>query len=95
MAWGAVHECTTIHAYQRLVQSNNHPVLNDLLKRIISDEARHFSFYMWQAERRLSKPATSRRVRALMDRLYAPVGTNHQPDDNDRRKSNLVIIFFF
>ena len=80
MAWGAAHECTTIHAYQRLVHSNEHPVLNELLKRIISDEARHFSFYMWQAERRLSKPATSRRVRALMDRLYAPVGTNHQPD---------------
>lgn len=80
MAWGAVHECTTIHAYQRLVQSNDHPILNGLLKRIISDEARHFSFYMWQAERRLSDPAVQRRVRAIMDRLYAPVGTNHQPD---------------
>ena len=80
MAWGAVHECTTIHAYQRLVQSSDHPVLNELLKRIISDEARHFSFYMWQAERRLSSPGVQRRVRAIMDRLYVPVGTNHQPD---------------
>ncbi len=80
MAWGAVHECTTIHAYQRLVQSNDHPVLNELLRRIIADEARHFSFYMWQAERRLESPRVQRRVRAIMDRLYAPVGTNHQPD---------------
>ena len=81
MAWGAVHECTTIHAYQRLAQNNEHPVLNELLKRIIADEARHFSFYMWQAERRLATPAVQRRVRAIMDRFYAPVGTNHQPDE--------------
>lgn len=80
MAWGAVHECTTIHAYQRLVQSNEHPVLNELLERIIADEARHFSFYMWQARERLSQPRVQRRVRAIMDRLYVPVGTNHQPD---------------
>ena len=80
MAWGAVHECTTIHAYQRLVQSNDHPILNELLQRIIADEARHFSFYMWQAERRLASPNVQRRVRAIMDRLYAPVGTDHQPD---------------
>lgn len=80
MAWGAVHECTTIHAYQRLVRSNDHPILNELLTRIIADEARHFSFYMWQAEQRLTDPTVQRRVRAIMDRLYAPVGTNHQPD---------------
>ena len=84
MAWGAVHECTTIHAYQRLVQSNNHPVLNELLRRIIADEARHFSFYMWQAERRLANPAVQRRVRAIMDRLYAPVGNDHQQDTLSR-----------
>lgn len=81
MAWGAVHECTTIHAYQRLVQRNDHPILNELLRRIIADEARHFSFYMWQAERRLAKPRVQRMVRAIMNRLYAPVGTNHQPDE--------------
>ena len=80
MAWGAVHECTTIHAYQRMVRLSDHPVLNELLNRIIADEARHFAFYMWQAERRLARPAVQRRVRAIMDRLYAPVGTNHQPD---------------
>lgn len=80
MAWGAVHECTTIHAYQRLMQSSEHPVLNELLRRIVADEARHFSFYMWQAEARLAQPRVQRRVRAFMNRLYSPVGTNHQPD---------------
>ncbi len=81
MAWGALHECTTIHAYRRLMQSNDHPVLNELLKRIVFDEARHFSFYMWQAESRLAGPGTQRIVRAIMDRLYIPVGATHQPDD--------------
>ena len=81
MTWGAVHECTTIHAYQRLVQCSDHPILNELLRRIIADEARHFSFYMWQAEQRLAKPRARRMVRAIMNRLYAPVGTNHQPDE--------------
>lgn len=81
MAWGAVHECTTIHAYQRMMQCNDHPVLNELLRRIVSDEARHFSFYMWQAGQRLANRRTQRMVRAIMDRLYVPVGTNHQPDE--------------
>jgi len=79
MAWGALHECTTIHAYRRLMQRNQHPVLNELLKRIVFDEARHFSFYMWQAERRLARRRTQRIVRAIMDRLYIPVGASHQP----------------
>lgn len=80
MAWGAVHECTTIHAYRRLAERNEHPVLNELLRRIIRDEARHFAFYMWQAERRLSRPGTARAVRAIMNRFYTPVGASHQPD---------------
>ena len=37
MAWGAVHECTTIHAYRRLSEQNDHPVLNELLRRISAD----------------------------------------------------------
>jgi len=80
MAWGAVHECTTIQAYRRLSQHNDHPILNELLNRIIRDEARHFAFYMWQAEQRLARPRVARVVRAIMDRFYTPVGTSHQPE---------------
>jgi hypothetical protein len=80
MAWGAVHECTTIHAYRRLMQQNDHPVLNELLRRIIYDEGRHFAFYMWQAERRLAAPGVARIVRGIMERFYIPVGASHQPD---------------
>ena len=80
MAWGALHECTTIHAYQRLIERSDHPVLNDLLTRIVRDEARHFSFYMWQARRRLADPKVARQVRAIMRRRYVPVGATHQPE---------------
>ena len=80
MTWGAVHECTTIQAYKRLVQQNDHPILNDLLQRIIRDEARHFAFYIWQAEQRLARPRVARMVRAIMTRFYTPVGASHQPD---------------
>ncbi len=79
MAWGAVHECTTIHAYQRLIGMTDHAILIELLRRIIHDEARHLAFYMWQSQERLARPGVARRVRAIMDRFYAPVGNNHQP----------------
>lgn len=80
MTWGAVHECTTIQAYRRLSERNDHPILNDLLRRIIRDEARHFTFYMWQAEQLLIRPEVARIVRAIMNRFYTPVGASHQPD---------------
>lgn len=77
MAWGAAHECTTIQAYRRLVDQNDHPVLNELLRRIVRDEARHFAFYMWQARERLARPKVARTVRAIMTRFYSPVGASH------------------
>ena len=80
MAWAAAHECTTIQAYRRLLEQNNHPILNELLRRIIRDETRHYAFYMWQAEQRLARPRAARIVRAIMDRFYTPVGASHQPD---------------
>ena len=80
MTWGAVHECTTIQAYRRLSQQNDHPILNELLRRIVRDEARHFAFYLWQAEQRLVRPHVARNVRAIMNRFYTPVGASHQPD---------------
>lgn len=80
MTWGAIHECTTIQAYRRLGARNDHPVLNELLRRIVRDEARHFAFYLWPAEQRLAKPGVSRIVRRIMSRFYTPVGASHQPD---------------
>ena len=81
MVWGAINELTTLTGYQRLVELAPHPVLVDLLGRIIRDESRHFSFYYHQAERRLARPAVRRVARFLVDRFWAPVGSGVQPDD--------------
>lgn len=80
MTWGAVHECTTIQAYRRLIDQNDHPILNELLHRVKRDEVRHFAFYMWQAEERLGRGRAAKIVRAIMNRFYTPVGSSHQPD---------------
>ena len=42
MTWGAINELTTLTGYRRLVAVARHPVLTDLLERIIIDESRHF-----------------------------------------------------
>ena len=81
MVWGAINELTTLAGYQRLAELAPHPVLVDLLGRIIRDESRHFSFYYHQAERRLARPAVQRVARFLVDRFWAPVGSGVQPDD--------------
>ena len=74
MVWGAINELTTLAGYQRLAELEPHPVLVDLLGRIIRDESRHFSFYYHQAERRLRSPGARRAARLLVDRFWAPVG---------------------
>jgi hypothetical protein len=84
MAWGAINELTTLTAYQRLAEVADHPVLSEVLARIMRDEARHFAFYYHQAEQRLSRPGTRRVARFLVDRFWAPVGSGVQPDDEVR-----------
>lgn len=84
MAWGAINELTTLTAYQRLGEVAGHPVLTEILARIMRDEARHFAFYYHQAERRLDRPGVRRVARFLVDRFWAPVGSGVQPDDEVR-----------
>ena len=45
MTWGAINELTTLTGYRRLAAVAGHPVLSDLLDRIVLDESRHFFFY--------------------------------------------------
>jgi hypothetical protein len=75
MTWGAINELTTLVGYQRLAAVEGHPVLGELLARIVRDEARHFAFYFQQAERRLARPGAARIARFLVDRAWAPVGS--------------------
>src|SRR5207244_8028300 len=79
MTWGAINELTTLTGYRRLVAVARHPVLTDLLERIIIDESRHFFFYYRQAEIRLQRPVVARTARFLVDRSWAPVGSGVQP----------------
>lgn len=80
MTWGAINELTTLTGYRRLAARCDHPVLTDLLERIILDESRHFFFYYRQAEIRLQRLAVARVARLLVDRFWSPVGTGVQPE---------------
>jgi rubrerythrin len=80
MTWGAVNELSTLTAYHRVIATTRHPVLVDVLTRIIKDERRHFAFYRAQARRRLASSRTARRVtRWTLEHLWAPVGTGVRP----------------
>jgi hypothetical protein len=80
MTWGAINELTTLTAYRRLAVLANHPVLSDLLERIMLDESRHFFFYYLQAERRMQRRAVARVARLIVDRFWSPVGSGVQSD---------------
>jgi hypothetical protein len=80
MLWGAINELTTLTGYRRLVRRADHPGLTALLTRIMHDVSRHFGFYSEEARKRLAAPGVARRARALVERLWAPVGTGVQPD---------------
>lgn len=75
MVWGATNELLTMTGYRLLARRCGHPVLAELLRRIAAQEARHYSFYLLQAEWRL---ATSRLARTIVPRLvrrtWTPVG---------------------
>ncbi len=57
MTWGAVNEWTTQAGYARLAERAGHPVLSELLRRIMRQEGRHIAYYACEAERRLTGPA--------------------------------------
>ncbi len=80
MTWGAAQEYTTLHAYEAIIRSTRHPILKELLQRIVKDERRHFAFYYQQAERRLERSRfMQRETRILMDRFWRPVGASVMP----------------
>jgi hypothetical protein len=84
MVWGAINELTTLTGYDRLKAVAGHPILSELLTRIMRDESRHFFFYFRQAERRLARPGAARVARLLVDRFWAPVGSGVQPVEETR-----------
>jgi hypothetical protein len=79
MTWGAINELTTLTGYLRLKAVAGHPVLSELLERIMVDESRHFFFYYRQAELRLRRRGAAWVARTLVDRFWAPVGSGVAP----------------
>src|SRR5579863_7681716 len=85
MTWGAVNEWATQAGYARLAAKARHPVLSELLRRIMRQEGRHIDFYALGARRRLADSATARRLtRFALRRYWAPVGAGVMPDSELR-----------
>jgi hypothetical protein len=85
MTWGAINEWTTQAGYARLAQRCDHPVLAEMLRRIMRQEGRHIDFYAAQASTRL---AGNRRAqwltRQALTRFWAPVGSDVMPEEEVR-----------
>lgn len=80
MTWGAINEWTTQAGYARLTQLAGHPVLSELLRRIMRQEGRHIDFYAAQAENRLASSQRAQRVtRFALRRFWHPVGAGVMP----------------
>jgi len=85
MTWGAVNEWTTQAGYARLAERADHPVLSELLRRIMRQEGRHIAYYASEAERRLDgHPGVQRVVRWALTHLWRPVGAGVMPESEVR-----------
>ena len=82
MMWGAVNELTTLTSYYSLIRRSEHPVLHQLLRRVIQDERRHFAFYRAQAKARMQRSRSARRmVRWVLENLWTPVGAGVKTEE--------------
>ncbi|MGH9054687.1 MAG: ferritin-like domain-containing protein [Acidimicrobiales bacterium] len=91
MTWGAINEWTTQAGYARLATLAGHPVLAELLHRIMRQEGRHIDFYLSQANRRLSASRSAQRLtRWALRRFWAPVGNSVMPDAEVRFLSSFL-----
>lgn len=80
MTWGAMNEISTLMGYRQMIARTQHPVLKELLARIIKDERRHFAFYYNQARARLDGNMRAQRlVRWALGRFWTPVGQGVRP----------------
>src|SRR5436190_7384413 len=82
MMWGAVNELTTLTGYYALIRRSSHPVLHQLLRKVIQDERRHFAFYRAQAKARMERsPAARKMVRWALRALWSPVGAGVKSEE--------------
>jgi len=80
MTWGAVNEWTTQAGYARLAARESHPVLSELLKRIMRQEGRHIDFYASHAIDALEGSSRAQRmVHFTLNKVWRPVGASVMP----------------
>lgn len=82
MTVGVVNEWTTQAGYARLAARSGHPLLAELLRRIMRQEGRHIDFYLARAIDGLDgNLSAQRRTRLVMRRVWQPVGAGVMPAD--------------
>ena len=83
MTWGAINELTTLTGYHQLIRRSDHPVLHQMLRRVIQDERRHFAFYRAQGKARLAAaPRRTRKVvRWMFENFWTPVGAGVKSEE--------------
>lgn len=80
MTFGVINEWTTQGGYSRLIAQADHPVLTELLRRIMKQEGRHIDYYRTQAHERLEASAGAQRTtRFMVRKLWEPVGAQVMP----------------
>jgi hypothetical protein len=85
MTFGVINEWTTQAGYARLNVLAQHPVLSELLRRIMRQEGRHIDYYLTRARAELEAgPAAQRTTRVALRALWKPVGAGVMPEDDTR-----------
>jgi hypothetical protein len=80
MTFGALNEWTTQAGYARLGAVAGHPVLSELLRRIMKQEGRHIDFYRSRADDELERSRSAQRTtRFLLRHAWDPVGSKVMP----------------
>ena len=85
MTFGVINEWTTQAGYARLIQVADHPVLTQLLRRIMKQEGRHIDYYLTQSRTLLAaSPRAQTTTRRMIRSLWEPVGAGVMPADETR-----------
>ena len=85
MTWGAINELTTLTGYQQLAALAGHPVLSELLARIIARRVAPLRLLLPAGASAGSRARARRAIaRLLVDRFWAPVGSGVQPAEETR-----------
>lgn len=83
MSWGAINELTAGAAYLALIEDTKNPVLAELLRRIVKQERKHFSFYFEQAKKRLTGDWKAQALtKFTIKRFWSVVGSGVGGMDN-------------